>query len=44
MSEREEAFGIPQPPEIEKACIFRTANKIGIPILFLIPILKQEFV
>lgn len=35
----EEDYGVPQPPEINKQLTFRVAQKIGIPLLFLIPLL-----
>jgi len=34
-----EDYGVPQPPEIKKPWVFKTAQKLGMPILFLIPIL-----
>lgn len=32
-------YGVPQPPEIEKQWIFATLQKVGMPLLLLIPLL-----
>ncbi len=34
-----EAYGVPQPPEIEKQWTFSTLQKLGVPLLVLVPLL-----
>jgi len=38
-SGRPEDYGVPQPPEIEKQWTFSTLQKLGVPLLILIPLL-----
>ena len=38
-SDRPEDYGVPQPPEIEKQWTFSTLQKLGVPLLILIPLL-----
>ena len=34
-----EEHGVPQPPDIEKRWVFRTVQKLGVPLIVLIPLL-----
>lgn len=37
--DRPEAYGVPQPPQIEKKWTFKKVQLIGMPVIFLIPLL-----